>query len=161
PLGTRGGIRVEHHFPLDAEYEFSVRGGFGRNNNIRTVITLDGENIEVADLRNFRLPITAGEHTLTIAVVDLKRPAGVNDIYSVYNTTGGVDSVEITGPFNATGPGQSASRDRVFSCYPQSNDEERGCAERIFVDVATQAFRAPVTVAELEPVMAFYEQGRQ
>ncbi|HMB72375.1 MAG TPA: DUF1587 domain-containing protein, partial [Gammaproteobacteria bacterium] len=24
PLGTRGGIRIEHHFPLDAHYEFSV-----------------------------------------------------------------------------------------------------------------------------------------
>jgi len=163
PLGTRGGIRVEHHFPLDAEYDFSVRagGGFNRSNNIRTVITLDGQTIEVADIRNFRLPVKAGKHTMTIAITDLRRPAGVNDIYSTYSTAGAVDSVEIIGPFNASGPGMTASRERVFSCYPQSNDEERSCAERIFVDVATQAFRAPVTVAELEPVLAFYEQGRR
>jgi len=161
PLGTRGGIRFSHHFPLDAEYEFSVRGGFGRNNNIRTVVTLDGETLDVPDVRNFRLPVKAGEHTLTVAVVDVKRPAGVNDIYSVYSTTGGVDTVEIIGPFNATGPGQTASRERVFSCYPATNDEERSCAEKIFMDVATQAFRAPVTLAELEPVLEFYEKGRQ
>src|SRR5438034_1269250 len=29
PLGTRGGLLVRHTFPLDAEYEFSVTGGFG------------------------------------------------------------------------------------------------------------------------------------
>ncbi|MDY6984245.1 MAG: DUF1592 domain-containing protein, partial [Pseudomonadota bacterium] len=72
----------------------------------------------------------------------------------------GIDTVEITGPFNASGPGETASRERVFSCYPQSTDEERACAERIAVDVATRAFRRPVTVNELEPVMAFYDLGR-
>src|SRR5690606_32349735 len=29
PLGTRGGMRVEHYFPLDAEYQFNVQGGAG------------------------------------------------------------------------------------------------------------------------------------
>lgn len=163
PLGTRGGLKIEHNFPLDAEYDFSIRsgGGFNRATTIRTVITLDGQEIEVDDIRNFRLPITAGEHVLTVAISDLRKPSGVNDIYSVYNMPGAVDTVEIKGPFNATGPGQTASRERIFSCYPQSNDEERACAEKIAVDIATHAFRAPVTVAELEPVMAFYEQGRR
>ncbi len=29
PLGTRGGMLVQHTFPMDAEYEFNVGGGFG------------------------------------------------------------------------------------------------------------------------------------
>ncbi len=29
PLGTRGGIRFTHNFPLDAEYEFQVAAGSG------------------------------------------------------------------------------------------------------------------------------------
>jgi hypothetical protein len=161
PLGTRGGLKIVHNFPLDAEYDFSVRGGFGRNPNTETVITLDGQEIQVSNLRSFRLPVTAGEHTLTVSIADVKRPTGVNDIYSVYSVAGAIDTVEIIGPFNATGPGQTASRERIFSCYPQTNDEERSCAESIAVDIATQAFREPVTIAELEPVMAFYEQGRQ
>jgi hypothetical protein len=161
PLGTRGGIRIEHNFPLDAEYELSVRGGFGRNAFIKTVITMDGHELEVENLRSFRLPVTAGKHVMTVAITDLKRPAGVNDIYSVYAVQGAIDTVEINGPFNATGPGQTASRERVFSCYPQTNDEERTCAEQIAVDVATHAFRAPVTVDELDTVLAFYEQGRR
>ena len=163
PLGTRGGLKVNYTFPLDAEYDFSVRGGgaFGRNLSIRTIVMLDGKELKVENLRSFRLPITAGEHELIVAIMDMRRPAGVNDIYSVYDVGGGIDTVEIKGPFNATGPGQTASRARVFSCYPQSSDEERRCAEQIAVDVATRAFRAPMTLGELAPVLAFYDQGRQ
>ena len=29
PLGTRGGMLIQHTFPMDAEYEFTVGGGFG------------------------------------------------------------------------------------------------------------------------------------
>lgn len=162
PLGTRGGLHIEHNFPLDAEYEFSVRGGgFGRDPNVTMQVTLDGEILNVPDTRSFRLPITAGVHEMTVAVVDKRRPTGVNDIYSVYSVGGGVNSIEINGPFNPSGVGHTASRERVFSCYPQSNDEERQCAETIMVDIATQAFRTPVTIDELEPMMAFYERGRR
>jgi len=163
PLGTRGGIKIEHLFPLDAEYQFNIRGGagFGRNPDVAINITLDGNTLAVENFRNFRLPLTAGEHTLTVALTDTKRPTGVNDIYAVYAVGGNIDTVEIHGPFNATGPGDTASRQRVFSCMPQNNDEERQCAEAIAVDLATQAFRAPVTVADIKPVMEFYEQGRR
>jgi hypothetical protein len=162
PLGTRGGLHIEHNFPLDAEYEFSVRGGgFGRDPNTMIQVTLDGKTLSVPDSRKFRIPVSAGPHAMTVSVRDLKRPTGVNDIYSEYAVGGGVNSVEINGPFNATGVGQTVSRERVFSCYPQSNDEERQCAERIMVDVATQAFRTPVTVDEIAPLLEFYEQGRR
>ena len=161
PLGTRGGMKFEHNFPLDAEYEFSIRGGFGRNPNIRMDITLDGKHLEVTDARNFRLPVTAGKHDLTVGIVDLKRPTGVNDIYGVYSVQGTVDTVEIKGPFNATGPGKTATRDRIFTCYPANSDEERQCAEKIVTDIATQAFREPVTVADIAPAMDFYEAGKR
>jgi hypothetical protein len=163
PLGTRGGIKFEHNFPLDAEYEFSVRGGggFGRAPTTRMDITLDGRHLEVENTRNFRLPVTAGEHEITVSIVDLTRPDGVNDIYSVYNVSGAVDTVEIKGPFNATGPGHTASRERIFTCYPANADEERQCAERIVTDIATQAFRAPMAIDDLRPVMDFYDQGKR
>jgi hypothetical protein len=158
PLGTRGGMLIDHNFPLDAVYEFHINGG-GRGAAVRVQVTLDGNEIKPEDVRKFRLPLTAGQHEMTVALIDNSRPTGVNDIYSVYTEPGAINTVEILGPFDATGPGDTASRERIFSCYPQSNDEARQCAEHIAVEVATQAFRAPVTLDDIKPVMAFYEQG--
>jgi hypothetical protein len=161
PLGTRGGMKIEHFFPLDAEYEFNLQAGRGFRGvaSVDTIVMLDGKRLQVDDIRKFRIPVPAGQHTLTVALLDVRSPAGINDIYSEYNVSGTVSSVEIIGPFNATGPGNTQSRERIFSCYPATNDEERRCAEQILVDIATQAFREPVTVTEVEPIMAFFEQG--
>lgn len=162
PLGSRGGVRISHYFPLDAEYQFSIRGGFslGRNAGSQVDVALDGVRIEVRNQRNFRLPVKAGRHVLTAAIFDQLRSAGVDDIYSVYKVEGGIEAVEITGPFKITGPGDTPSRRRIFACYPNSQAEERGCAERILSDLASQAFRAPQRLADLGVVMQFYERGR-
>jgi len=60
PLGTRGGLLVEHYFPADAEYEFrpelweaaasTVRGLEGFNEPFEFEMLLDGEPVHRADL---------------------------------------------------------------------------------------------------------------
>jgi hypothetical protein len=171
PLGSRGGLRITHDFPLDAEYHFSVRsrfafaGGFvisataSPTANFAIDIALDGQRAEIQDPRDFRLRVTAGRHVLTATLFDTLRPTGVNDIYSVNKSGAGIDRVEIAGPFNATGVGNTASRQRIFSCHPRAKTEERGCAERILVDIASHAFRAPQRPEDLADVLRFYERG--
>ena len=163
PLGSRGGLRIEHDFPLDAEYHFSVRGNFGlaRNAGIEIDVALDGKRVQAENLRDFRLPVTAGRHVLTAALFENLRPTGVNDIYSVYKSDAGVDRVEIAGPFNATAVGNTESRRRIFSCHPQAKADERHCAEEILVGVASRAFRAPQRVEDLNDILKFYERGQK
>jgi uncharacterized protein DUF1592/uncharacterized protein DUF1588/uncharacterized protein DUF1585/uncharacterized protein DUF1595 len=155
-------LRIEHDFPLDAEYHFSVRGNFGlaRNAGIEIDVALDGKRVQVENLRDFRLNVTAGRHVLTAALFEALRPTGVNDIYSVYKSDAGVDRVEIGGPFNATAVGDTESRRRIFSCRPQSKADERGCAEKILVDIASRAFRAPQRPEDLADILRFYERGK-
>ena len=168
PLGTRGGMVVTHNFPLDAEYDidiggrlFSFRRGFGTQLNSELDVTIDGQPVKVERNRIERIPLTAGPHTITAAIIDKKQPAGVNDIYDNYVKEGNISRIEIIGPFNATGPGNTPSRQQVFSCYPATNDEERACAETIVEEIATRAFRGPVSSGEVASIMAFYEQGVQ
>jgi hypothetical protein len=162
PLGSRGGVRIAHQFPLDAEYRFTVRGSFGldRSPDTGVDVALDGERIALKSLRDFRLPVKAGQHVLTVAIFDQRYPVGVNDIYSGYKVQGAIDTVEIAGPFNASGPGDTESRRRIFSCQPQSVAQEHACAERIIVDLASRAFRAPQRLQDLEAIMSFYEHAR-
>ena len=192
PLGTRGGMLIRHTFPMDAEYEFNVGGGFvGGGGGAAIDVTIDGEKVAVSNPRNFRLAVRAGPHTIGAALVDRQRAAGVDEAYSdfriksVFTAPGGVNSVVITGPFNATSPGDTPSRHRIFVCYPvtahdgvggpagpPSNsssgrtvgptlNDESACARRILTTLARRAFRRPVLDAEIETLMSFYQQGRK
>ena len=69
--------------------------------------------------------------------------------------------IEIEGPFQPSGLSMNESRAKIFVCEPENRAEELPCARRIARNMATQAFRRPVTDADLQFVMKFYEEGRQ
>ena len=73
----------------------------------------------------------------------------------------GLESVTIDGPYAATGPGETASRSRLFVCRPDGTDAGgEGCARTILARLARSAYRRPVGEADLEPLLAFYREGR-
>jgi len=65
----------------------------------------------------------------------------------------------IDGPYNITGVSETPSRRKLFSCRPTSPATERSCAEEIISRVGTQAYRHPLTAAELADLMSFYDEG--
>ena len=90
PLGTRGGLTVQHVFPLDAEYEFRVGRAGGGLFGIQPVgtddaveITLNGERVRLLDRTAkgpVRLKIPAGPQTIGVAVVRRANPRGVTKL---------------------------------------------------------------------------------
>ncbi len=166
PLGTRGGMLVKHTFPLDAQYEFSVGGGGQGGPGATVDITIDGVKVPAVNTRRFTLPLTAGPHTIGVAIVDRTRPAGVDDVYSDFRVDGafipggGVQNVAITGPINPTGVGDTPSRRRIFVCTPVKAEDEPACARKVLTTIARRAYRGPVTEAEIATLMDFYTQGR-
>ena len=71
----------------------------------------------------------------------------------------GVDTVEITGPFEATAPKTTASRERIFVCTPANVQEESACARSIASTLARRAYRRPVTDSEVDNLLQFYERA--
>jgi mono/diheme cytochrome c family protein len=67
--------------------------------------------------------------------------------------------LEVTGPKKVTGVSETVSRRRIFVCRPTSPGEEAPCAERIIRQIASQAYRRPVSGDELDGLMAFYQAG--
>jgi hypothetical protein len=169
PLGTRGGMLVHHTFPLDAEYEFSVSGGFGpggAGGGFAIDVTLDGEQLKPGNVRSFRVPVKAGPHTIGASLVERTRAAGVDEqfsdfrIDSTFTAAGGIQTVVVTGPFKATSPGDTPSRHRIFSCAPASAADEPTCARKIVSTLARRAYRRPAQDEEVATLMKFYEKGR-
>ena len=126
-----------------------------------------------------RIPVQAGTREVQIAFIrktaalaetirlpfERPYPAGVN----IAETRMGVYlwNVEISGPYDPTGPGNAPSRQRIFVCPAADGAagsvgaaEETSCAETILRRLARRAYRRPVTDADLEPLIAFYQEGR-
>jgi hypothetical protein len=176
PLGTRGGLAVEHNFPLDAEYEFVVQASIpaaGWDNPTGRLEYCDGPAIDVAfngapvpvaNPRRFRLRVPAGPQRITAALVDEKRCTGANELYlGEVDVEGAVLGLVIDGPFNPTGVGDTPSRSEIFVCRPASAAEEEPCAQRILSRLATRAYRRPVQAGtdELAVLTEFYRLGRE
>jgi hypothetical protein len=127
-------------------------------------------------LKDIRFHATAGQHE--VAVTFLRRSYAEHDDRSVnpghsddrrgYNPLEGgqqrvpaVHAMFIKGPVKTTGMSDSESRKKIFICKPQSPAEEPACARTIVENLATKAFRRPVTEEDMKPLMRFYDRSRQ
>jgi hypothetical protein len=130
-----------------------------------------------------RVPVKAGPRLVTASFVR-KMAENTNRLRPFLRSTAGtydstgrphVKSITVTGPFDATGPGDTPSRQKVFVCRPstaaapstgsgssraQSRDEEP-CAKRILSTLARRAYRRPVDDRDLAPLLEFYRDGRK
>jgi hypothetical protein len=173
PLGTRGGLIVQHIFPLDAEYEFRIGRAGGGLFGLPPVgtadsveITMNGERVRLIgnDTRGpIRLKIPAGPQTIGVAVVRKSNARGVDDLFSEHAAAAGVTNVVINGPLNPTGPGDTASRRKIFVCRPGPGVQEDACARTILAKLSTRALRRPVAERDstITMLMDFFESGRK
>ena len=179
PFGTRGGMLVPYHFPLDADYDLNIRvsGARGLDEQNRIEVTVDGEPIDLSAVElgssiELRMPITAGPHD--IGVTFYRNPPvlveQVRERFQNPRTAGNsggpggsmptVTSLTIAGPYDIRGPGITPSRDKVFVCQPVTGSEELDCARTILAGLARRAYRRPVTSADVEVLIEFFEMGR-
>jgi mono/diheme cytochrome c family protein len=116
-----------------------------------------------------RVPVKAGPRT--VAVTFLQKNAAEDDFIlepflrttlDPVNEAGlpHIDQVVVSGPYNATGPGDTPSRRKVFTCRPANSSEEVGCARKILSTLARQAYRRPITPTDQETLLSFYQKGR-
>jgi hypothetical protein len=125
---------------------------------------VNGERIYLAGRnspRDIRLAMKAGPQSIGVAILKKRNVRGVDDLYDVFSASLGISTVSITGPFNASGPGDTVSRRRIFVCRPANASEETPCAIRILRTLARRAFREPVSYSDvaMETLMSFYATG--
>jgi len=70
-----------------------------------------------------------------------------------------VASVTIAGPFEATGPGDTPSRRRVFVCAPK-RPADGACAKTILSTLARRAYRGNATPENVRVLLDFYQKER-
>jgi hypothetical protein len=133
---------------------------------VDTNLALAGDTLD-ARLRT-KVHVKAGPHD--VAVAFLRRDSAESDEplqpftrdLDLQNMNGIplIDHVQVTGPFNATGSGDTPSRKRIFVCAPANSKDEVACATRILSTLARRAYRRPVTDADMETLLSFYQTGK-
>jgi mono/diheme cytochrome c family protein len=151
-------------------------------------IALDGKRVEVFTVKpnrnqsgayyadeavdknlKLRLPVEAGPHEL--AVTFLRKTSALPETerqpYQAHfnmdrhpRIQPAVYSVSITGPFEPGVATVTPSRDRIFVCRPSAPSAEADCAKKIVATLARRAYRRPVTDADLQAPLAFYNEAR-
>jgi hypothetical protein len=197
PLGTRGGIKIRHYFPLDGEYDFDVfllRNIVGYMTGLEWAheleIAVDGERVFLAQVGGeednamsdanmsaaaneidarlrTRTFVTAGSHDVTVAFLarsaaETHEPLELHtrnlDLQDM-NGLPVVDYVNVRGPFNAVGPGNTPSRERIFTCRPADDATARVCATEILSTLARRAYRRQPTEQDIATLLGFYDRG--
>jgi mono/diheme cytochrome c family protein len=127
------------------------------------------------DIRlEFKLKVKAGPQAIGVAFLNkahtinedlVRRP--VSSTYDVfigmqygYTTAPHLSRVVITGPYNASGLGDTPSRRRVFVCRPSAQSDEAVCAKQIISSLVRRAYRRAPTEADVEPLLAFFQDER-
>lgn len=81
--------------------------------------------------------------------------------FSQANFPRDVLQIEVAGPFDASGPGDTPSRRKLLACRPaKSAASEQACARKILTGLTRQAYRRPVTAADIDPLMQIYNRAR-
>jgi len=119
-----------------------------------------------------RIPIKAGPRVLGVSFVrEQFEPEGLpqpvqrgrvltND--QIYMDIASVHSLQIGGPYEITGTGgDTPSRREIFVCRPRTGETEEVCATTILSRLARRAYRRPVTDADVEMLLEFFEEGRE
>lgn len=190
PLGTRGGVLVPYTAPLDGAYDIEIRLARDRNEHVEglkkshellvlldrepvakfTVKRPEDDNHEAVDAHlKVRIPVPAGPHKLGVtfvktssALLETKRQpydAHFNK-HRHPRLSPAVYQISITGPYAATGPGDTPSRRRIFVCHPTEPGDEEDCARRILATLMRRAYRGPVSDEDLERPLALYRATR-
>ncbi|HMB73886.1 MAG TPA: DUF1592 domain-containing protein, partial [Gammaproteobacteria bacterium] len=78
-----------------------------------------------------------------------------------YDATGRphLETLTITGPFQGSGPGDTPSRRRIFSCVPTDGDDATRCANEIIATLARRAYRRPLEPTDIDTLMRFFAAG--
>ena len=166
-------LETEHTLVMLVDREEVFRGQLGGMEDLM-LVNRNGATGTAEIMQRFAgipVDVAAGDHEVIVTFIERSQAATDTHIrgfvnYGGFGFTGEVRAgrltggVRVTGPYDSPGISKTPSRAKLFICEPEVPTREADCARRITADLAERAFRRPVTEADLESLMPYYEAGR-
>ena len=166
-LNIMRGLDQPHQVEFTVDGQRVLLAALGGKKDLASLFeqpTVTGDEVD-ARLR-IRVPVKAGPRVVTAAFVqdpEVATPARLQPYLrsSVDNFDWSgrphIQTLSITGPFDAKGPGDTPSRRRIFSCHAADD----ACAKQIVSTLIRRAYRQPASDADVRLAMSFYESGKR
>ena len=168
-LGAMRGLEYAHQLEITVDGERKHVASFGGEADFKAALENITEAADAVDARfTIRLPLKAGPHAIGVAFLEarsentLRLQPFLRSSNDTLDPAGQphIDTFTITGPFQATGPGDTPSRRKIFTCRPSAAADEPACARRILATLVHRAYRGLDTPADLNRLMSFYQDTR-
>src|SRR5262252_3304567 len=172
-VGYMKGLEWPHQLEItvDGERVFIAPVGGEEDNKMSDANFAAAADTIDARLRT-RIPVKAGPHDVGVAFIrknsaeydePLEPHTRDHDLQNM-NGTPLVERVDITGPYDVVGPGDTPSRRKILMCRPSpagAAADETACAKKIISTLARRAYRQPLADADVHLLMSFYQSGRK
>ncbi len=163
------GVQYENRILVTLAGRLVYETRIGGDEDLRTIDQRQTAGVDAINsrLKDIRFTVDAGQHE--VAVLFARRThAESEDLVAAYaDGVGAVTRMEVlrTRGFEIRGPFAAAPRaeprNRVFTCYPETVQEQDACAEEIVGTLATRAYRRSLTPSELEERLAYYHDAKK
>ena len=171
-VGFIRGLAYPHQVEISVDGERVQLVTIGTQEDYQTSLMGPDNAVKIIEARmQTRVTLKAGPHAVGVTFVQKTGALPPTLLQPYLSTLDPVDSdgvprfetVTISGPYRSTGPGDTPSRRRLFTCRPgkgATEAAEAACAKQIISALARHAYRRPVTDADVAPALTFYQTGR-
>ncbi|HVY63797.1 MAG TPA: DUF1592 domain-containing protein [Gammaproteobacteria bacterium] len=167
-VGYMTGLEWPHQLEIsvDGERVFLAQVG-GPEDNLASDANMSATANQIDARLRTRVFVKAGPHDVSVAFLE-RSAAETHEPLELHtrnldlqdmNGLPVLDYVNIAGPFNAKGPGDTPSRQRIFSCRPADQATARVCASEILTTLARRAYRRPPSEEDVSLLLGFYDSG--
>jgi mono/diheme cytochrome c family protein len=169
-VGYMKGLEWPHQveITIDGERVFIAQVGGEEDNKMSDANFAAAADVIDARLKT-RISVKAGPREVGVAFIR-KNSAEYDEPLQAYsrdhdlqnmNGIPLIEHMDINGPYEAMGPGDTPSRRRIFVCRPANTADETPCAKKILSSLARRAYRQPMSDADVDHLMSFYRVGRK
>jgi hypothetical protein len=177
-LGALKGLELAHDIEIAVDGERVHLATIGGPDDFTELMRNITEAADAVEQRSStRVPLRAGPHQIHVGFVydgalqtSVRLQPYDRSSQDVLDVTGHphIETLTVTGPFGASGPGHTPSREQVFVCQPELATAEtatrsatRECATEILSRLARRAYRGMETPDDVDELLSFFERGSE
>ncbi len=165
------GVQYANRIVVTVDGNIVYETSIGGDEDLRTIDQQQTAGVDAINrrLKDIRFTVEAGQHE--VAVLFARRThAESEDLVAAFADGVGAGArmevlrtrgFEIRGPFEITTALRTERRNRVFTCYPETVQEQDACADEIIGTLATRAYRRSLSASEMEERLAYYHAAKK